>query len=86
MHAYEVPLPRGLQRLQLYLAAAAKALKARRCLATSEGRAMSAHAFATTSGGNSSAAEALLLAANRHHGRDGDFSAASSSRCRHALQ
>ena len=50
--------------LLLYLAAAARALKASRCLATSEGRAMSAHAFATTSGGNSKAADAVLLAAH----------------------
>lgn len=54
--------------LQLYLAAAASALKAKRCLATSEGRAMSAHAFATTSGGSSRAADALLLAA--YHAKD----------------
>lgn len=49
--------------VQPYLAAAANALKAKRCLATSEGRAMSAHALATTSGGSSRAADALLLAA-----------------------
>ncbi|KAA6429356.1 MAG: hypothetical protein FRX49_00750 [Trebouxia sp. A1-2] len=36
---------------QQYLAAAARALSASLCLATSEGFAMSAHALATTSGG-----------------------------------
>ena len=46
-----------------HLAAAANALSASLCLATSEGFAMSAHALATTSGGKSSAADALLLPA-----------------------
>ena len=55
----EVPV----QSRHSHLAAAAKALSASLCLATSEGFAMSAHALATTSGGKSSAADALLLPA-----------------------
>lgn len=54
---------RALGETAAYLAAAQRARMARRCLATSEGRPMSAQALDTTSGGRSSATDDVLLPA-----------------------
>jgi len=69
-HASRLKLRDDQQR---HLAAAARALSANLCLATSEGLAMSAQAFATTSGGRSSATDALLLAAQQTRGTSVDI-------------